>query len=77
MTRYETELLPHAQVRRLIIDSGIKRVSNDAIKEFERVLVEYGSIISQEAMFIANENKRKTVKAKDIALAISNVIEII
>ena len=31
MTMYDTLLFPHAQIKRLIIDSGIERVSNDAV----------------------------------------------
>jgi histone H3/H4 len=71
---YDTELLPHAQIKKLILDAGIKRVSNDSVKELEKVLVSYGTTISKEAKIVTNENKRKTVRVEDMALAISNVI---
>lgn len=74
MTMYDTELLPHAQIKKLILDAGIKRVSNDSVKELEKVLVSYGTTISKEAKIVTNENKRKTVRVEDMALAISNVI---
>lgn len=74
MTMYETELFPHAQVKRLVIDAGAKRVSNDAVQELEKILFNHGEIISKEAMFIANKDKRSTVKEEDIESAISNVI---
>jgi histone H3/H4 len=74
MTMYETLLFPHAQIKRLIIDAGIERVSNDAVQELEKILFIHGELVSKEAMFIANKNKRSTVREEDIELAISNVI---
>lgn len=74
MTMCDTELLPHAQVKRLIIDAGIKRVSNDAVQELEKILFRHGELVSKEAMFLANKNRRSTVREEDIESAISNVI---
>lgn len=75
MTMYDTKLFPHAQVKRLVIEEGIERVSNDAVQKLEKIIFEHGEIISKEAMFLANKNGRSTVKAEDIGLAISNVSE--
>lgn len=75
MTMYDTKLFPHAQVKRLVIEEGIERVSNDAVQELEKILFRYGEIISKEAMFLANKDGRSTVRAEDIGLAISNVAE--
>jgi histone H3/H4 len=74
MTMYNTELFPHAQIKRLVIDAGIKRVSNEAVQELEKILFRHGEIISKEAIYLANKNKRNTVREDDIELAISNVI---
>jgi histone H3/H4 len=74
MTMYDTLLFPHSQIKRLVIDAGIQRVSNDAIQELEKILFRHGELVSKEAMFLANKNGRSTVREEDIELALSNVI---
>lgn len=74
MTMYDTLLFPHSQIKRLVIDAGIERVSNDAIQELEKILFRHGEFVSKEAMYLANKDRRSTVREEDIELAISNVI---
>ena len=65
--------IPKAPISRIIKDSGAERVSEDAVVELVDSLEEIARKISVKANEVAKIAKRKTVKADDIKLAISEL----
>ncbi len=65
--------IPKAPIARIIKDSGAERVSEDAVVELVDSLEEIARKISVKANEVAKIAKRKTVKADDIKLAISEL----
>lgn len=61
--------IPIAPMGRVIKNAGAERVSEEAKEELTKVLEEIGTEISEDAIKIANHTGRKTVKARDIAIA--------
>ena len=59
------EVFPVAPFKRLLKESG-KRVSEDAAEALAEVVEELGFIIVEEAMQVAAERKRKTIRKEDI-----------
>lgn len=63
-------LVPKAPAARILLDTGASRVSKDAMNYFGDILEEYALEISKKAVMIANHSGRKTVKGKDLKLAL-------
>ncbi|ODS40431.1 histone [Candidatus Altiarchaeales archaeon WOR_SM1_SCG] len=63
-------ILPTATVERLIRSAGAYRVSEAAARELAEVLDEIGKNLSKDAMALAKHDKRRTIKAEDIKLAV-------
>ncbi len=62
-----------APMRRLCEKAGAERVSDAAAKELAKVLEEIGIKIAKEAFDYAIYAGRKTIKMKDIEIAIKKV----
>jgi histone H3/H4 len=69
MENIDIPILPIEHVKRLIKKAGTDSVSEDAVIELAKVLEEYGLGIAKDAIILANHDKRKTIKEKDIKLA--------
>jgi DNA-binding protein len=63
-------LIPKAPTARILLNTGADRVSKDAMFYFGDILEDYALEISRRAVMIAKHSGRKTVKAKDLKLAI-------
>ncbi|MFT4343744.1 MAG: histone family protein [Candidatus Woesearchaeota archaeon] len=63
-------LIPKAPTARILLNTGADRVSKDAMYYFGDVLEEYALEVSRKALMIAQHSGRKTIKAKDLELAI-------
>jgi DNA-binding protein len=63
-----------APMHRLCKKSGAERVSEAAAKELERVLDDIGIEIAKEALDYSIHSGRKTIKAKDIEIAVRKVM---
>lgn len=61
--------LPLAPFERILKDSGAKRVSKSAMKEFAMVVEEVADKIAIDATKLAKHAGRKTVTAEDVRLA--------
>lgn len=68
MTKREN-ILPFAPLGKLIQESTGKRVSKDAKETSAKILEELTAKIIHKANLLADNSKRKTIKAKDINLA--------
>jgi len=64
-----TQTIPRAPVGRILVKSGAKRVSEEAIEAFAEIIEEIASEIAIKANQIAKHSGRKTVLDKDIKLA--------
>ncbi|MFX0115688.1 MAG: hypothetical protein ACFFB3_14155 [Candidatus Hodarchaeota archaeon] len=55
----------------ILIDADVQKIESEALKEFDRVLVEWGRTLIKEGLRIAINSKpsRKTLRAKDLELA--------
>ena len=65
MAANKTNIIAIKQVERIIKNAG-------AASELEKELVDYGTKISREAILIAIDTKRQTVKTEDIKLAMKD-----
>lgn len=61
--------LPLAPVDRIIRNQGAKRVSEEAVKEFAKVLEDIAGDLAAESAALAEHAGRKTVKAEDVRMA--------
>jgi DNA-binding protein len=73
MGQKQTTIIPKAPVGRIILNSGAKRVSQDAIDVFTDVLEDRAEQIGTHAVSIAKHAGRKTVHDSDIKLAASSL----
>ena len=62
-------ILPKAPVKRILSESGVSRVSDEAVEALIDILEEYGEEISKKSIKLAKHANRKTIKANDIILA--------
>jgi DNA-binding protein len=62
-------LIPKAPTARIMLNAGASRVSKDAMFFFGTMLEEYALDISKKAAMIAKHSGRKTIKGKDLRLA--------
>ncbi len=65
--------IPKAPIARIMKDSGVERISEDAKVELANSLEEIARKISIKANDAAKLAKRKTVKAEDIKLAVDEL----
>lgn len=63
------ENLPLAGIRRILIESGANRVSEEATIALRDAVENIAKNIATESTKFANHAGRKTVKAEDVALA--------
>ena len=63
-----------ASMHRLCKKTGADRVSEAAAKELAKALEEIGVKIAKEALDFATHAGRKTVKSKDIEIAVKKVM---
>ena len=64
-----TTIIPKAPMARILMNSGAKRVSDEAAKEFVDVITDIAEKIGEQAVEIAKHTGRKTVQKEDIKLA--------
>lgn len=57
-------------MKELIKSQGDKRVSEDSAKELGEVLERFAGDVAEEAIAVAREEGRKTVRAEDIRKAL-------
>ena len=62
------EFFSTAPFRRLLKEQGL-RVSEDAAEALAELVEEVGFVVVEEALAVAGEKKRKTVRAEDVAEA--------
>ena len=62
-------IIPKAPVARILIESGAKRVADDALVVFSELIDDIASEIGERAVRIAKHSGRKTVQAGDIKIA--------
>ena len=65
--------IPVAPIGRIIKEAGAERVSEDAKKALNAYVEEEAARVAKKAIKFAELAKRKTVKAEDIELAISDL----
>lgn len=68
------EDLQLAPMHRIIKKAGAERVSEEAAEELRGALDEIGVRIAKEALDFTRHAHRKTVKAKDIKIAVKKVL---
>lgn len=72
MTKREN-ILPYSPLGELIAEATGKRVSKDAKESAAKILEELTDKIVRKANMLAEHNGRKTIKARDISLAYSQI----
>lgn len=60
-----------AKMKEIIKSEGDKRVSEESAEELRNVLERFAGDIAEEAIAVAKEERRKTVRAEDIKEALS------
>lgn len=60
-----------AKMKEIMKSQGDKRVSEDSADELRNILEMFAGDVSEEAIAIAKEDGRKTVRAEDIRKALS------
>jgi histone H3/H4 len=63
-------LIPKAPTARILLDQGAARVSKDAMIFFGDILEQFALEVSKKGVIIAKHSGRKTVKGKDLRLAL-------
>lgn len=64
-----------AAIQRIIKKAGAERVGESAARELARVLEEIGIKIGKEALDFTMHAGRKTVKGRDIEIAVKRVMK--
>ncbi|MFC1697378.1 histone family protein [Nanoarchaeota archaeon] len=62
-------IIPQAPIGRILVNSGAKRVSAEAIEAFVDVLEDIATDISKQALQAAKHAGRKTIHDSDIKIA--------
>ena len=60
-----------AKMKEMIKSQGDKRVSEDAAEEMRAILEMFAGDVAEEAIAIARENNRKTIRQEDIREALN------
>jgi histone H3/H4 len=68
----QRKIIPKAPIARIVLNSGARRVSEDAIKALTEIVEELSLKIGARAVEIAKHSGRKTVHESDIKLAAKN-----
>lgn len=63
-------IIPKAPCAKILSNNGAQRVSKEAMNYFGDVLEDYAEKLAKKTVMIANHTGRKTIKAKDIKLAL-------
>lgn len=61
--------LPRAPFERILKKAGAKRVAEDAMDEFAKVMEEKMFVVAKEAAMLAKHAGRKTIVSEDIRMA--------
>lgn len=59
-----------SKMKEMIKNEGDKRVSEDSAEELREVLEMFAGDVAEEAIAVAQDNDRKTVRAEDIKEAL-------
>lgn len=59
-----------SKMKEMIKSQGDKRVSEDAADEMRKILEMFAGDVAEEAIAVARENERKTVRREDIKEAL-------
>ena len=59
-----------SKMKEMIKSQGDKRVSEDAAEEMRKILEMFAGDVAEEAIAVARENDRKTVRREDIKEAL-------
>ncbi|MEM0074561.1 MAG: NFYB/HAP3 family transcription factor subunit [Candidatus Micrarchaeaceae archaeon] len=62
-------MISKSAAKRILLDSGAKRVSNEAAEAFANYLNRVSYTIASKAVRLAKHAKRKTVEKDDVELA--------
>lgn len=60
---------PRAPLKRVLLDAGAKRVSEDAAEELKKEVIKWANDLSKKAVQEAKKAGRKTVQEQDILRA--------
>ncbi|MGM5484392.1 MAG: histone family protein [Nanobdellota archaeon] len=63
-------VLPYAAFGKVLENAGAERVSKESMEELNKIMTSYAHEVSKKAVKLARHSGRKTVKAKDIRLAV-------
>ena len=63
-------MLPLAAMERLMKKAGAERVSQSAKTALKQILEDHAINVSQKALEIAKNSKRKTIKSRDVEIAV-------
>lgn len=59
-----------SKMKEIIKEEGDKRVSEDSAEELRRVLERFAGDVAEEAIAVARDNDRKTVRSEDVKQAL-------
>ena len=63
-------MLPLAAIERVVRKAGVKRISQDALKEIQRYIDELGEELVFDIAEITRHTKRKTIKKEDVLIGV-------
>lgn len=66
--RQEKTYISLLAIKKMMINAGATRISEDAIKELRKTLENEGEKLTKQAIDIAKNSKRKTITKEDIKI---------